>query len=258
MFRNDTSLEMELTALSLLERSEVPVGSARLTGVLRAAGIEVAEATAGRYLRRLDEQGLTRSKGAKLGRVITEAGKERLRNLRLLQRQDEYGARLLQAVNSTETNELIDLLYVRRAVEAEAARLAALRATDAELSEIAALAGHHVQEVGQGQDTVRPSMRFHRLVAEASHNRMLISVAMLLLDPANDLLEKALARIATDAGTVLEQAEDHVALSEVLRVRDAAEAESVMRRHLDRLIREVEEHRDRQRHEGDLRGDPCG
>ncbi len=236
---------LELTALTLLAEADEPIGSARLAEALRQAGIPVAEATAGRYLRELDERGLTRALPAKLGRVITAAGRERLRELRLLQRQDEHGARVLRAVNTNEIDELIDLLYVRRAVEAEAARLAARRATGDELARIADLSARHVHDVGAGRDTVEPSMQFHRLVAEASHNRMLVAVALLLLDPAHDPLEKVLGRIALDTGVTLDHAADHVALAEALRARDATAAEAAMRAHMDKLIRTVEAYRDR-------------
>lgn len=247
----------ELTALELLERTHEPVGSVRLAEAFRQAGIPAAEATAGRYLRRLDEQGLARSPGAKLGRVITAAGEQRLEELRSLQRQDEHGARMLRAASGTGIGELIDLLYVRRVVETEAARLAAQRATDEELAELQALSACHVRAVGEGRDSVEPSMRFHRLVAEASHNRMLIAVVLLLLDPANDPLAKVLARIALDTGATLEQAVDHVGLAEALRTRDASAAEAAMRAHLDGLIRAVEQYRARAGDQGNAR-QRCG
>jgi DNA-binding FadR family transcriptional regulator len=234
---------MELTALALLGGASEPIGSARLAEAFRLAGISVAEATAGRYLRQLDERGLTRALGVKLGRVITDAGRERLEELQRLRRHDEHGARLFRAVDTTEIDELMDLLYVRRAVEAEAARLAARRATEEELACIEAVSSHHVREVSIGHDTVEPSMNFHRLIAEASHNRMLLAVALLLLDPANDPLEKALGQIALASGETLDQATDHLALAEALRSRDPDAAEATMRAHMDKLIQAVEAYR---------------
>lgn len=93
MTGNSGTQLMELTALLLLEGAHEPVGSARLAEAFRQSGIPVASATAGRYLRQLDERGLTRPKGTKLGRIITDAGRQRLRQLSLRQRQDEHGAR---------------------------------------------------------------------------------------------------------------------------------------------------------------------
>lgn len=234
---------IEVTTLALLDSADEAVGSARLTEALRQVGIDVGQATAGRYLRHLEEAGLARNKGAKLGRVITDAGRRRLAQLRLRQRQDEHGARVLGAVAATEFAELIDLLYVRRAVEPEAARLAALRASAEELARIAASSARHVRDVEEGGDTVEPSMSFHRLIVEASHNRMLVAVALLLLDPANDPLEKLLGRIALDTGATHDQAADHLTLADVLQRRDAPAAEATMRAHLDKLIGAVEAYR---------------
>jgi GntR family transcriptional regulator, transcriptional repressor for pyruvate dehydrogenase complex len=234
---------MELTALTLLAAASQPVGSARLAEALRQAGLAVAEATAGRYLRQLDARGLTRSLGAKRGRTITDAGRARLADLQRLRRHDAYGANLLRAVATTELDELMDLLYVRRAVETEAARLAASRATDAELAQIAAASRAHVHDVRGGHDTVEPSLNLHRLVAEASHNRLLIAVALLLLDPAHDPLEKMLGQIALHTGETLDQATDHLLVAKALRSRDPAAAEAAMRAHLDKLIHAVAAYR---------------
>ncbi len=245
MTNQDEGPTIELAALALLAESADPIGSVRLAEVLRQGGIAVAEATAGRYLRHLDERGLTRALAGKRGRVITEAGRARLAELRDSRRQDEHGARMRRAVAATEVDELVDLLRVRRAVETEAARLAAGRATDEELAQIAAISRRHVHDVGAGRDTVEPSMHFHRIIAEASHNRMLIAVALLLLDPANEPLEKLLGQIALDSGATLDQAHDHVTLALALGARDAAAAEAAMRAHMDKLIAAVEAYRAR-------------
>lgn len=236
---------VELVTLLLLDRSPQPVGAARLTEAWRQAGLPGAEATAGRYLRQLDTRGLTRPHHTTKGRALTDQGKERLHQLLARRRQDEQGAELWRAVNTTEVADLVDLLRVRRAVETEAARLAATRATDEELDRLAVAAAAHVVDAGAGHETTTPSMHFHRLVAEASHNRLLIAVALLLLDPANDPLEKVLEYIALDAGATLEQVADHGVLVDALRRRDAPAAEALMRAHMDRLIGAVEAYRDR-------------
>ena len=88
-------------------------------------------------------------------------------------------------------------------------------------------------------------MHFHRMVAEASHNRMLIAVATLLLDPVNDPLEKLRAHIALDTGTTLDQVTDHTKLAEALHDRDESAVERIMRTHMDKLIGAVETYRDR-------------
>lgn len=236
---------MELVALAVLAEADEPVGSARLTETFRRAGIMVAEATAGRYLRQLDEQGYTRSPGAKSGRVITAAGRRRLAALRVLARQEHHGAQVLDAVQATARDDLVDLLYVRRAVEVEAAHLAATRATDDEIARLAAYAEEHVHEAGEGHEITAPSMNFHRMLAEASHNRLLIAVTLLLLDPANDPLERLLEAIALDTGTAMDHVSDHLKIAAALRARDPRAVEAVMRAHMDKLVQAAEAYRDR-------------
>jgi DNA-binding FadR family transcriptional regulator len=243
--RNADAARMELIALTLLSSVNEPIGSLRLAEAFQEAGIAVAEATAGRYLRQLDTLGLTRPHNATKGRLLTEAGKQHLQELMARKRQDARGAEVVKAATTTELDELIDLLYVRRAVEVEAARMAATRGSDEEIARLCVFADLHVRDAGEGGETTEPSMHFHRMVAEASHNRMLIAVAALLLEPANDPLEKLLAHIALDAGTTLDQVTDHTKLAEALRDRDEAAVESIMRMHMDKLIREVEAYRDR-------------
>ncbi|MBX6341399.1 MAG: FCD domain-containing protein, partial [Thermomicrobiaceae bacterium] len=243
MAGNASTPRMELAALMLLDRAEEPVGAARLAQALREAGIPVAEATAGRFLRYLDERGYTRVQSTTRGRLITEAGRQRLGQLRLLQRQDEQGAQVVRAARATAIDELIDLLYVRRVVETEAARIAASRASDEEIARIWDFTEAHVHEAGEHRDTLEPSLSFHRMVVDASHNRMLIAVARLLLEPANDPLEKLLGHISLDAGATFDLALDHRLVAEALRARDAAAAEAAMRQHMDKLVHEVEAYR---------------
>ena len=241
---------MELVALDLLARAGEPIGSARLMEALRRAGIMIAEATAGRFLRQLDDRGLTVSFNDKKGRVITEAGRQHLAELRLVQRREDHGARLREAANVTDLAELIDLLYVRRAIEAEAARQAATRATDDEIARLAAFAEAHVHRANTDHEIAGPSLDFHRMIAEASHSRMLLAVTLLVLDPANAPLAKRLETIARDAGATLDHVSDHLALTAALRARDAAAAEAAMRDHLDKLIRAVETHQAARRGDG--------
>jgi DNA-binding GntR family transcriptional regulator len=176
---------MQLVTLTILAHADEPVGSVRLAEAFLDAGLIAGDATAGRYLRKLDRSGLTRPISTK-GRLITEKGRRRLAELRAAKQNHEQSARIVQAIKATDIDEAIELLYVRRAVEAEAARLAAIRATKEEIDQILALESAQGQDLSLGETRVNAFLAFHRLVARASHNRMLIAVAMMLLDETND------------------------------------------------------------------------
>lgn len=230
---------MERIALDLLAEASDPIGSVRLAEALDERGIPVAEATAGRFLRVLDRNGYTRVIGRR-GRVLTEDGRMHLARLRVLERQREHSAVLMQAVDATDVNELIDLLYVRRAVEPEVARHAAVRASEVERRMIQAAANCHMQNVMEGFDGGTPALEFHRIVAHASHNRMLSAVVGMLVDPANDPLSKLLDLIAVQSGAHVTFAHEHRDIVEAICLTDPAAAEQSMRAHIDHLIALVE------------------
>jgi hypothetical protein len=162
---------MQLIALQVLAEAGGPSGALSLVSAFRNAGIDIAEATAGRFLRQLDELGYTRSLG-KRGRVLTDMGEGRLSQLQLNKSLAAHGARVTAAVGNNDIDQLIDLLHVRRAVEAEAAGLAAARATREEIDRIAHAATMHVHCV-EDDNRVELSQNFDALVSTYSHNQML-------------------------------------------------------------------------------------
>jgi DNA-binding FadR family transcriptional regulator len=236
---------MELVVLSILNDSSSPVGASRLAAAWKAVGMKGAEATAGRYLRMLDERDLTTVSRTTRGRVLTAHGRARLRYLESELRQERHEEQIRSAVNASDIADLIDLLHMRRLVETEAASLAATRASDQELESIVESARGHAHVISEGGETTAPSMNFHRLVAEASHSRILIAVAHMLLDPVNDPLEKSLEAISIDVGETAVQLGDHWELAEALRHRNAERSHQIMLDHINRLIHAVEQYRDR-------------
>lgn len=228
--------EWEFLALTALTTADGPLGAAGMTRLFHAEGYHVSEATMGRFLRQLDELGLTRAINNTKGRVITEAGGQRLDALRTERRRSRHGARLLSAVRADDVTELVDLLQVRRLVEVESARLAALRATDDEVEQIVSLGESNIHQADQGDEISAPSMAFHRLLAEASHSRMLTAVTLLLLDPANDPLERMLEELAAQAGVVIDHVTDHQTIASAIGRRDPGEAMRAMSLHMDKLI----------------------
>ncbi|MBC2887649.1 FCD domain-containing protein [Ochrobactrum sp. CM-21-5] len=234
---------MQLLALQLLSDAKAPTGALSLASAFRNAGIDVAEATAGRFLRQLDALGYTKSLG-KRGRLVTGTGEKRLAELILNGNLAAHGARVTAAVDSSNIDELIDLLHVRRAVEAEAAGLAALRATDEEIERIEKAAATHIDCV-EHSHRLELSDNFHVLLSRYSHNRLLRAMTGMLLDPVHDPLAKLLDRISDDSGQVLNMALDHKAIARAVRNRDVALTERLMRDHIDKLIWIASSYRDR-------------
>ncbi len=245
MAKADDRTRMEVIALDLLAQSDEPTGARRLAEVYRREKIDLAEATAGRFLRALDEMGLTQTVGARGGRVLTEAGRRRLRQLHTERQIHAQSTLVAQAADVKSLDELIDLLHVRRAAEAEAARLAVIRATDQEIERLAEVAATHT-DCFETCDRIEQSHNFHLLLARASHNRMLLAIIELLLDPRNDELAVLLDRIAVDAGVIAGMVSAHPKIALALRRREADKAERLMREHIEMMISTANQHKKRQ------------
>lgn len=238
---------LERIALTTLASSDGPVGASRLGEELSRHDIEMSEATVGRVLRAFDRRGWTRPL-SKQGRLLTDDGLARLHQLELLQRQDEQSAVLVGAATPTDVAELIDLLHARRAIEPEAARQAALRATEAERAAIREIAASHIHNVMDGHDHGSAAYEFHRLVAEASHNKLLHAMAQLTLDSSTASLANLLDFISAEAGALFTFAHEHNDIVHAILAHDADGAEAAMRTHLDDLISVVREYSGRRLH----------
>lgn len=237
----DDDRQRRVVALSLLSASEQPVGARQLSDALRAEGLDLAEATAGRLLRTLDHEGLTRNSGRR-GRVLTALGGRLLDELRLQEAFASQSAQIAEAANADDLAQLLHLLDTRRGIEAEAARLAAMRATEAEQQAITAAAHEHVSCIHLPA-RIDHSHSFHMLIARACGNPMILSVMTLLLGLHNHKLAKLLDQLMetspADSGLVKVQdgARHHVELARAIAERNAPGAESLMRAHIDEMIR---------------------
>jgi len=225
-------------ALKELAGSPGPIGCWRIRGALQAAGIVASEATAGRLLRQLDHEGLTRACGSR-GRVLTDKGRRYLATLERAQRRHTYHNDLLQAVRGENIEDVCDLLTARRAVEAETARLAALRATAADVRRIEAAVRRHTQEMRSGGKRLDHNRAIHRLIAQASRSRILQAVVNVLLQ--EEYLQEMQTHIQRAADGVLP--EDHLLIVGAIKTRQPDQAADAMRSHIDRLLRVVRGYR---------------
>lgn len=75
---------------------------------------------------------------------------------------------------------LRDLQELRRVVEPAAVRLAATRATKADLAELSTCYDAMQSAIEHGGDYVTPDLRFHQGLIRASHNRMLVQMSRAL------------------------------------------------------------------------------
>jgi len=226
--------ELEYLALKAIGESPEPMGSWGLRDGLAQAGIRVSEATAGRILREMDKRGFTERQGFR-GRVLTAQGRERLQALAQERRASQNQRAFLQALRAHNREQLLEILEARRAIESEVARLAALRAPADLVEQMAQVVNHHQAQVASQMTGWHEDASFHRLLAQAAGNRVLLAASELVREEGQ--LSPVLEYIRGRVGGVM--VADHRAILEKVIARDSEGAQQAMARHIDNIIRDV-------------------
>ncbi|MEA2332629.1 MAG: GntR family transcriptional regulator, transcriptional repressor for pyruvate dehydrogenase complex [Thermoleophilaceae bacterium] len=141
---------------------------------------------------------------------------------------------------SADKDQLIyDLLEARTVVEPMQARLAAERATDAELQQLASFGdsdGHlPPQELSLSEAEVI-GLDYHEFIARIAHNDILLIMSNAVRPLFISLVEE-LDRPTDEFTTLLKH---HSGITEAVAARDGAEAERAMREHLEDNRRAVD------------------
>ncbi len=116
---------------------------------------------------------------------------------------------------------LRDVQELRRVVEPAAVRLAAERATAADLAELEAAYAGMTQAVASGGDYVGPDLRFHQALLAASHNRMMVQMSKALAA----LLRTSFEVSSRQPGRAAESLPLHRAILDAVLAREPAAAE---------------------------------
>lgn len=116
----------------------------------------------------------------------------------------------------------------RQALETQCARLAADRATPADMTEIEAGLALMADEIAQGKPGLEGDRRFHMGVAAAAHNPVLVE----LLQGIRGSLDRTSETSLTRAGQPEQSLRDHRVIFEAIRAGDPEGAAKEMLRHL--------------------------
>jgi DNA-binding GntR family transcriptional regulator len=136
---------------------------------------------------------------------------------------------LISPITISDVHEIFEL---RLPLEATAVRLAAVRASQAQLDRIAEDA-HHTYVYGQVEtypEFLKHNTEFHLSIAAATGNQRLTNVISKLLDEANQIFHLALDM----ADSVEETKREHVELAQALLDRDPDRAERLIRKQIYR------------------------
>jgi DNA-binding FadR family transcriptional regulator len=132
---------------------------------------------------------------------------------------------------------ILDVYEVRRAIELEAARLAATRRDEDDLARIdAALARREkARQFALNEDYIKADLDFHVAVADAAHNPVLSE----LFGTFAEVLHEALALLVADAPSRIDARNAHFELAQAIRDKDSAAAERATLEHINATIEKL-------------------
>jgi len=131
---------------------------------------------------------------------------------------------------------LEDTLELRRLIEPAAARLAAERANDGEISVLEAACGEMLQAGDDLEAWIEPDLRFHSVLLRSSHNELLEHLTTIVASVLRTLFTFS----SRPPGTFLRAAPLHLAIVEALRERDPERAEAAVLILLDDTAQNLE------------------
>jgi len=141
-------------------------------------------------------------------------------------------------VSSVTITDLHQIAEVRTELEGLAARLAAQRASEAEIDMIRSASEHIREALDQvPKEAIYTDRRLHSLIAEASHNTYLSTEVERFYNLSLRLWHLALSRIRTRDLDI----QAHYDLIEAIVRHDASDAEEIMREHIRNFHRAIRE-----------------
>jgi len=136
---------------------------------------------------------------------------------------------------------VIQMVEVRRALEAEVAALAAQRRTTADVRRIRSAMAALAKAVQAGGDGAEQDVAFHRAIADAARNPFLLDTLQYLGQFLYGATRVTRANEARRADFAHQVADEHRAIVEAIDAGDAAKARLAAAGHMDGAIRRIEQ-----------------
>ena len=154
--------QLEYQILKMMKKSETPLGAGALGEMLLEHDISISEAGIGRALRGFRQQGFLLRISFQ-GHVIPDKGLERLKALDAARTFGEHLELLLQS-GPMKGHSIADVLIARRALEREAAFLAAQKATADDIKKLENIIHAQYEGMERNENYANLSTAFHREV----------------------------------------------------------------------------------------------
>ncbi|RVU28130.1 FadR family transcriptional regulator [Streptomyces antnestii] len=179
-----------------------------------------------------------------VSRTVIREAVSRLRNAGLVEARQGRGVfvmprrtRPLDLEADTEATDtkakVLQIVEVRRAMEAEAAHLAATRATPADVARMRAALTAIDKAVSAGGDGVEEDLAFHRSIAESTGNPVLVSTARYLGEVSRGGIRVTRANEARRGDFFEAVRKEHHAILTAIEDGDPEAARSAAHRHME-------------------------
>ena len=136
---------------------------------------------------------------------------------------------------------ILQIVEVRRALEAESAALAAERRTVADVDGLRRQLKALDQAVSKGGDGVAEDVAFHRLIAEASRNPHFITVLQFLGQYLQGVTRVTRANEARRSDFAAQVKAEHVAVLDAVAAQDVPRARRAAAKHMSQAARRIRE-----------------
>ena len=142
---------------------------------------------------------------------------------------------------AVEPGSVVQILALRRAIEAEVASEAAMRRTDAQMADIDAALAKIGTAVAEGEDGVAEDVAFHRAIANATGNPYFLKTLTFLNQylEAGTLVTRKNEALREDFSRQVR--EEHAAIAAAIRAGDPMAARNAARTHMYNAARRLAE-----------------
>ncbi|WP_327117973.1 FCD domain-containing protein [Nocardia sp. NBC_01730] len=189
-----------------------------------------------------------------VSRTVVREAVSRLRNAGLVEPRQGLGVFVtsrrtrpldLAAEAADTKSKVLQIVEVRRALEAEAAGLAATRATPGTVARIRQALDAIDAAVRAGGDGVDEDLAFHRAIAESTGNAVMASTVRYLGDLMHGGIRVTRANEARRADFIAAVRQEHHAILAAIEAADAAAARAAARRHMKHAAARLQDADDR-------------
>ncbi|WP_328347434.1 FadR family transcriptional regulator [Streptomyces violaceus] len=175
-----------------------------------------------------------------VSRTVVREALSRLRNAGLIEPRQGIGVFVLPRrtrpldLEAADTKaKVLQIVEVRRAMEGEAAHLAATRATPLDLARMRQALDAIDSAVGAGGDGVDEDLAFHRSIAESTGNTVMVSTLRYLGDVSRSGIRVTRANEARRNDFIEAVRAEHHAILAAIEARDAEAARMAARLHMN-------------------------